>query len=523
MAAEQLSVELVAEFVGRDAFEALKREVAQIKNAMNGLGQVQDTVRQKTSDAEKAVRQQRQAFSQSGMQLNQFFGQIAAGTPVTTALVQQMGDLVYVAGQAGDSIGKVGRFLGGPLATGLLIGASLLIPLIARMKETKEASNELDGATASRVESESNVRLALAKTAEAYMEIRRQMYETAKLSMITQKGVVDNLIAQQQTLLDRRKALREQVAGAGGLRAQAEMATGVTLDMRNNNKALSASTEQLTAETVKLEKATTAVNNMFVALIQANGRVKSEHESSAASAGRQSSAVEKLNDKMVTLKELMSEIQNSSAIFGNQFVKDMDRVGESIARSSLESLGENVSKSIDSAKPAIEAIQRPIDRITSMSDAMGRAFSDGIKGMITGAMSFKQVMGSVIDSVINKLFEMFIVQQITGMIAKGISSITGITLPGKAIGGPVQAGKPYVVGERGPEMFVPSRSGSIVPNNKMGNGMVINVDARGASDPAAVRMQVEQGIAQAAPYIIAAAQNRTLKTASRPRLPGTIG
>ena len=47
--------------------------------------------------------------------------------------------------------------------------------------------------------------------------------------------------------------------------------------------------------------------------------------------------------------------------------------------------------------------------------------------------------------------------------------------------------------------------------------------ARGASDPAAVRAQVEMGIAQAAPYIIAAAQNRTLKTAGRTRLPGTIG
>jgi flagellar hook-basal body complex protein FliE len=169
----------------------------------------------------------------------------------------------------------------------------------------------------------------------------------------------------------------------------------------------------------------------------------------------------------------------------------------------------------------MEKAFEPIDRVRSVAESMSQAFSDGIKGMITGAMSFKNVMSNVIDSVINKLFEMFVVQQITGMITKGLTSIG---LPGfKAIGGPVQSGKPYVVGERGPEMFVPSRSGSIVPNNKMGSGMVVNVDARGASDPAAVRQQVELGIAQAAPYIIAAAQNRTLKTAGRARLPGTIG
>jgi hypothetical protein len=33
--------------------------------------------------------------------------------------------------------------------------------------------------------------------------------------------------------------------------------------------------------------------------------------------------------------------------------------------------------------------------------------------------------------------------------------------PGKAIGGPVSAGRPYVVGERGPELFVPAASGRI--------------------------------------------------------------
>ena len=37
---------------------------------------------------------------------------------------------------------------------------------------------------------------------------------------------------------------------------------------------------------------------------------------------------------------------------------------------------------------------------------------------------------------------------------------------GMAEGGPVQEGQPYVVGEEGPEMFVPNQSGTIVPNDK---------------------------------------------------------
>lgn len=50
----------------------------------------------------------------------------------------------------------------------------------------------------------------------------------------------------------------------------------------------------------------------------------------------------------------------------------------------------------------------------------------------------------------------------------------------RANGGPVDAGKPYIVGEEGPELYVPPRGGTIVPNHALGGGMsvVVNVDAR---------------------------------------------
>jgi len=48
----------------------------------------------------------------------------------------------------------------------------------------------------------------------------------------------------------------------------------------------------------------------------------------------------------------------------------------------------------------------------------------------------------------------------------------GTAIPMRAAGGPVSGGSPYIVGERGPELFVPGSSGSIVPNGRMG-GMQI--------------------------------------------------
>jgi hypothetical protein len=60
---------------------------------------------------------------------------------------------------------------------------------------------------------------------------------------------------------------------------------------------------------------------------------------------------------------------------------------------------------------------------------------------------------------------------------------TGVKMPkakktkkGKAVGGSVYAGNPYIVGERGRELFVPTTTGNIVPNNQMGGGDVFNIN-----------------------------------------------
>jgi hypothetical protein len=49
----------------------------------------------------------------------------------------------------------------------------------------------------------------------------------------------------------------------------------------------------------------------------------------------------------------------------------------------------------------------------------------------------------------------------------------------KAEGGPVTAGAPYLVGEQGPELFVPSQSGGIVPNGAGGGTVVANIYVNG--------------------------------------------
>ena len=104
---------------------------------------------------------------------------------------------------------------------------------------------------------------------------------------------------------------------------------------------------------------------------------------------------------------------------------------------------------------------------------------DGIMSAIDGTKSLSESLSGVLK----QLGRMFLTAGIGSFNVggKGGSGLLGL-IPGLANGGPATAGRPYVVGERGPELFVPNRSGTVVPNGAMGGASVtVNVDASGSS------------------------------------------
>ncbi|VVT21673.1 Tail tape measure protein (fragment) [Sphingomonas sp. EC-HK361] len=68
--------------------------------------------------------------------------------------------------------------------------------------------------------------------------------------------------------------------------------------------------------------------------------------------------------------------------------------------------------------------------------------------------------------------------------------------PGRATGGPVSPGRAYMVGERGPELFVPTTSGSVAASGSGGAArevrVAITVNARGGEAPAALAQSSAQ-------------------------------
>jgi hypothetical protein len=208
---------------------------------------------------------------------------------------------------------------------------------------------------------------------------------------------------------------------------------------------------------------------------------------------------------------------------------------------------ERLQTEADRVRGELNTLTDPINAITTAAAGIGDAFSTSFKGIISGSMTAKEALAGFFQSVadqfldmaaqiIAKWIQMTILNTILqlfpggggGGLGAGAAGFGGSNafgsfdaggglafggglnlLPGRANGGPVSSGQTYMVGERGPELFVPGRSGTIVANDKMGGGstnVVVNVDAKGSSVEGN-----EQGANQLGRVISAAVQSELIK------------
>jgi hypothetical protein len=103
---------------------------------------------------------------------------------------------------------------------------------------------------------------------------------------------------------------------------------------------------------------------------------------------------------------------------------------------------------------------------------------DLVVGLINGFSKLVGIIGNVVGAIKNLID---LVRN--NPVVKGIGGVIDSVFGGfRANGGSVSAGTPYIVGEKGAELFVPNSSGTIVPNNAMGGGTTINLTVNGAID-----------------------------------------
>lgn len=135
----------------------------------------------------------------------------------------------------------------------------------------------------------------------------------------------------------------------------------------------------------------------------------------------------------------------------------------------------------------IANLQKEVDAKNSMKDQyviaeqmMTAVFQEQVTLRIKkaqGEMATNYALNSSVTSLKNSYVALAnAMERVNSLSGAKSTSVSTSSLSGKrADGGPVSGGSTYLVGERGPELFTPATSGSIVPNNKLGGGGGINV------------------------------------------------
>lgn len=551
---ERLAYEIAAIYSGspeiKKAFDDFAKLNAQGQKVVNQL----DRMGQQAKKTGEEIRNSRSGAAQLGMQFNQLGTQVVSGTNVFTAFAQQIGDVGYAMTMMGGRTAAVGNFLAGPWGAAIGIAAVALGPLISNLmgvteetKNAESAAKDMDSAIAARKGSEEDLRLALAKTATEYYNIRKEMQANALVAVRTATVELQARAAVLGGLMKEQKALEQKISGAGGLRGQAEMASGTLVQQYGVVSKTADAITAVNAQVTVLEGLTAKLNASTINVVSAGERVAREAARSARRRAKdnkdEADTIEEIDRKYQSLldKKMKAFREEGKPIFVRNLPTTLD---QTIVQPSIDVLNQ-VSEYINSTygQQVAMAIKGPNEEMIKSFESIGASVDNAFKGMLTAGMSWKDGMKGIINSVINELWRLYVTQQIVGMVSNaigglfrggGIGGNTGgleanfdKVFSGRAIGGSVSANTPYIVGERGPELFVPGGNGTIIPNKNMSNGggapnINVTVDARGSADPAAVREQVQRGILEAAPAIVAAAQQRTISTLRRPKLGGAM-
>jgi hypothetical protein len=209
-----------------------------------------------------------------------------------------------------------------------------------------------------------------------------------------------------------------------------------------------------------------------------------------------------------TLDEEAAAGKRAAAVLAeyNRVIEQAAQIREEDRQEGLRTNREREERDAARARAQVEAFNRELEESKKLGQDLGLVFESAVSRLFTdgdlNARNFFKALGDDIAQTITKILIMEpLLKRLRELLSSGSGGqgIGGLfsgllqLLPGRAMGGPVFAGGAYTVGERGPELFIPSVSGQIVPNGVGMGGVTIvqnnSIDAR--SDIATIRAMLE--------------------------------
>ena len=353
-----------------------------------------------------------------------------SGTPISlkggAALTKNLGNT-----GAGGYAAEISTPQGPMRILHLLANSIAKIPAAAAMQGPPGMRAMVPGAQSMQVDAANNIKPfspATTKLEQQTNDLKRQETQAA----INQ--ILDQQITKTNELKDATFQVTEQSTAALKTSIEKSQADQRTLDLivGGTNPALAAQfaqNEQLNAQnTLKLE-------------------------------AQQQSVQKTLEEKDLTAAEVIER---------QKLVLQLD---EQIAKQPqiLEGLNQEAVKQkeiSDAQAKRIEQGQQLKALYTDIGMSIKSGVVDAIQSAIDGTKSLEEVASNLLKSIANKLIDVAVNMALFGAMSgtgSGGGLLGGLFGGGKANGGPVSSNSTYMVGEKGPELFVPSSSGTIIP------------------------------------------------------------
>lgn len=190
------------------------------------------------------------------------------------------------------------------------------------------------------------------------------------------------------------------------------------------------------------------------------------------SAERQAQAMQALDDLLATQASEIAQLTGKWTT-ADSILEALNLTIQDLTEEGLAKLNRAVANAIQ------------LDKRTQLKEflsSMEDMFASTFESIFTdGFGSFFQNVLTGFERLLQEMAAKYLASQLVRLIIQAFGGdmgwLGGVFGGGKALGGPVRSGVPYVVGERGPELFVPQTGGQIVPGNRLaaaGAGMTVN-------------------------------------------------
>ena len=241
--------------------------------------------------------------------------------------------------------------------------------------------------------------------------------------------------------------------------------------------------------------------------------IQSQADEYANLTARQTDAKRQIDDSLKSMREQNIELQNRFDIqqaingLGDVDKKRISDISDAVRiyRAELEKIQTDTFLNPEEANSRIEELNKLLEQRVEIINRTAQAetdrqnsFSEGVKEQIKSyreSITAFKVGGQMVESVYGNMmsalekfvrqgkfsfkeFANSIIMDLLMIEARAnatrlfnsVFSIFGGSAQARAAGGPVLPNQPYIVGEKGPEVFLPNAAGNIIPNNKLSGG-----------------------------------------------------